>query len=136
MSLQYERRLVHISNPTAKVDTDTNGNPVAGSLNGTYQYYVTFFNDQSNVESRPQLVATTSPALTNEQVTLSNLPAPNSGTWTSERIYRSTNDQPGDTNCYQIADIPIGDRDRQWLHLHRRRHPMKRSAATGQALEF
>ena len=97
----------HIGNPTADVTTDVNGQPVAGNLRGTYQYYVTFYNSQTNMESRPQLMPTASPSLDNEQVTLSNLPAPNSGTWTSERIYRSTNDQAGDTNCYQVADIPI-----------------------------
>ncbi len=97
----------HISNPAAVVDTDGSGNPVTGNLSGTYQYYVTFYNSTTNTESRPQQVPVTSPSLTNEQVVLSNLPAPNSGTWTSERIYRSTNDQPGDTNLYEIADIPI-----------------------------
>ncbi len=59
------------------------------------------------MESRPQLEATTSPTLTDGQVTLSNLPAPSSGTWTSEKIYRSTNDEAGDTNLYEIANIPI-----------------------------
>ena len=80
---------------------------VAGNLTGTYKYYVTFFNDATNTESRPQLVATTSPDLSNEQITLSNFPTPASGTWTSERIYRSTNDVPGDTNYYEIGDVPI-----------------------------
>ena len=96
----------HISNPTAVVDT-SGGQPVSGNLNGTYQYYVTFYNSTSGTESRPQLVPTTSPTLNGGQVVLSNLPAPNSGTWTSERIYRTTNDVPGDTNAYEIADIPL-----------------------------
>ena len=94
--------------PTAALTMDPATNtPVAGNLTGTYQYYVTFFNDQTNVESRPQLVATTSPTLAGNSVTLSNFPPPTSGTWTSERIYRNTNDTPGDTNYYEIADIPI-----------------------------
>ncbi len=79
----------------------------AGQLTGTYQYYVTFYNSTTNTESRPQLVATTSPSLTDNEVTLKDLPAPSSGTWTSEKIYRNTNSTPGDTSFYQIANIPL-----------------------------
>ena len=99
----------HISAPTATITPDPSNpsNNLAGNLNGTYDYYVTFYNSTTGVESRPQLEATTSPTLTDGQVTLSNLPAPSSGTWTSEKIYRSTNDEAGDTNLYEIANIPI-----------------------------
>jgi len=99
----------HVSGPTATLDMTAppNSTPVPGNLTGTYQYYVTFFNSATNVESRPQLLASTSPTLSGNQVTLSNFPAPSSGTWTSERIYRSTNDTPGDTNYYEIGDVPI-----------------------------
>jgi flagellar hook protein FlgE len=94
------------SSLTAAVDLGAHSVPVAGNLSGTYKYYVTFYNSKDNVESRPQLVATTSPTLTDNQVTLSNFPAPSSGTWTDERIYRSTN-VAGDTNLYEVTDIPI-----------------------------
>jgi flagellar hook protein FlgE len=100
---------VHANGPTATITPDPN-NPntnLSGNLKGSYQYYVTFYNSTTNTESRPQLVATASPTLTDEQITLSNLPIPASGTWTSEKIYRNTNDQPGDTNCYQIGEIPM-----------------------------
>ncbi len=93
-------------NFTASIDENA-GTPVPGNLNGTYNYYVTFFNSADNVESRPQLVAVTSPTLNGNQVSLSNFPTPASGTWTSERIYRSTNDQPGDTNLYEIGEVPM-----------------------------
>ena len=99
---------LHFSGPTAGIDINSATNQaVPGNLSGTYKYYVTFYNDQTNVESRPQLVATTSPTLNNQQVTLSNFPIPSSGTWTDERIYRSTNDQPGDTNYYQVVKVPL-----------------------------
>jgi flagellar hook-basal body protein len=84
------------------------GTNLSGNLSGTYNYYVTFYDSTTDTESRPQAVAT-SISLTNGQVTLADLPppVPAAGTWTSERIYRNTNDTPGDTNYYEIADIPI-----------------------------
>jgi flagellar hook protein FlgE len=83
--------------PTAALDG-------AGNLTGTYKYYVTFVN--GNVESRPQPLVATSPLLAGNQVVLSNFPTDTSGQWTSERIYRSTNDQAGDTNFYEIGQLP------------------------------
>jgi flagellar hook protein FlgE len=90
--------------PTAALAVDASNNPLAGNLSGTYQYYVTFTN--GNQQSRPQLLASASPLLANNQVTLSNFPTDSTGQWTSETIFRSTNDQPGDTNLYEIATIP------------------------------
>jgi len=72
---------------------------------GTYNYYVTFYDSATQTESRPQLVAANVSLTTDGAVTLSNFP-PTSGTWTSERIYRNTS-EAGDTNYYEIADIPI-----------------------------
>jgi len=95
--------------PTAALAEDSSGNTVAGNLSGTYQYYVTFTN--GNEQSRPQLISTTSPLLANNQVTLSNFPTDTTGEWTGEAIYRSTNDQPGDTNLYEIATIPTANPD-------------------------
>ena len=89
--------------PTASLAVDGSGTPLAGNLSGTYQYYVVFTN--GNQQSRPQLLESTSPLLANNQVTLSNFPTDTSGQWTGEAIYRSTNDEPGDTNFYQIATI-------------------------------
>jgi len=96
----------HISGPTAALTM--NGNtPAVGNLTGTYQYYVTFSNPSNNTESRPQLLATTSPSLTNNQVTLSNLPIDISGQWTQVNIYRNTNDTPGDTNFYEVTSVQM-----------------------------
>ena len=104
------------------------------ALSGTYQYYVTFSN--GNAESRPQLWRPRSPPLDNNQVTLSNIPTDNSGQWTTERIYRSTNDPPGDTNFY-LSGRRCRPRPRpRRLHLHRQRHRCHRSATTGQTLNF
>jgi flagellar hook protein FlgE len=75
----------------------------AGNLTGTYKYYVTYTN--GNEESRPQLVASASPLLINNQVTLSSFPTDNTGQWTGMNIYRSVNDQPGDINYYKIASL-------------------------------
>jgi flagellar hook protein FlgE len=91
------------SGPTTALAVDNTGQPIAGNLSGTYKYYVTFTN--GNEESRPQLVAATSPLLVNNQVTLSNFPTDNSGAWTGMNIYRSVNDQPGDANYYEISSI-------------------------------
>jgi flagellar hook protein FlgE len=93
--------------PTAALAVDASNNPLPGNLSGTYQYYVTFTN--GNQQSRPQLVATSSPLLANNQVTLSNFPTDATGEWSGETIYRSTNDQPGDTNLYEIATIPTAN---------------------------
>ena len=93
-----------IAQPASSMTATVGG---AGQLTGTYQYYVTFYNSTTNTESRPQLVATTSPSLTDNEVTLKDLPAPSSGTWTLEKIYRNTNSTPGDTNFYEIANIPL-----------------------------
>jgi len=76
----------------------------AGNLTGTYKYYVTFAS--GNVESRPQLVAANSPLTANNQVLLSNFPTDITGTWQKTYIYRSVNDQPGDTNFYKVAELP------------------------------
>ncbi|MGA2253112.1 MAG: flagellar hook-basal body complex protein, partial [Thermoguttaceae bacterium] len=95
-----------IAQPAKTLTATTNNSGT--NLNGAYSYYVTFYDSTTGTESRPQQGATTV-SVTNGQVALTNLPppVPASGTWTSERIYRNTNDQPGDTNLYEIADIPI-----------------------------
>ena len=106
------------SGPTAALDLN-NGQPVAGNLSGTYNYYVEFTN--GNETSRPQLVEATSPLLANNQVVLSNLPTDNSGQWTGMNIYRSVNSPPGNTSFYVATSlntyVPTGQ-----LHLHRQRH--------------
>ena len=84
---------------------DGTGQPVAGNLTGVYKYYVTFTN--GNEQSRPQLVESTSPLLANNQVTLSNFPTDTSGQWTGMDLYRSVNDDPGDTNFYLVQSFPI-----------------------------
>ncbi|MEI8375016.1 MAG: flagellar hook-basal body complex protein [Planctomycetota bacterium] len=86
------------SGPTATLD------PTAGNLTGTYKYYVTFAS--GNVESRPQLVAVSSPLTANNQILLSNFPTDISGTWDKTYVYRSVNDQAGDTNFYKIGELP------------------------------
>jgi flagellar hook-basal body protein len=90
------------SGPTTALAVDNTGQPLAGNLTGTYKYYVTFTN--GNEESRPQLLPASSPLLANNQVTLSNLPTDTSGAWTGMNIYRSVNDQPGDTNYYLLPN--------------------------------
>jgi flagellar hook-basal body protein len=74
----------------------------SGNLSGQYQYYVTFSN--GNVQSRPQLVATTSPVLDGNQVTISNLPTDSSGQWTQTNIYRSVQ-VAGNTNFYLLDSL-------------------------------
>jgi flagellar hook protein FlgE len=91
------------SGPTTALAVDNTGQPLAGNLTGTYKYYVTFTN--GNEESRPQLLPASSPLLANNQVTLSNLPTDTTGAWTGMNIYRSVNDQPGDTNYYEITSF-------------------------------
>jgi flagellar hook protein FlgE len=91
------------SGPTTALAVDNTGQPLPGNLSGTYKYYVTFTN--GNEESRPQLVAASSPLLVNNQVTLSNLPTDNSGQWTGMNIYRSVNDNPGDSNYYLVTSL-------------------------------
>ena len=98
----------HVSGPTTTVAMDAGTNtPVVGNLTGNYEYYVTFSNPANNTESRPQLIATNSPSLSDNQVTLSNLPIDISGQWTQVNIYRNTNDTPGDTNFYKVTSIPM-----------------------------
>ena len=60
------------SGPTLTSAPDPNNT----GLTGTYSYYVTFVNNNTNVESRPQAVAVTSTSLNNDQVTLYELPHP------------------------------------------------------------
>jgi flagellar hook-basal body protein len=87
------------SGPTVSLDG-------TGQLSGQYQYYVTFTN--GNVQSRPQLVATTSPLLSDNQVELSNIPTIPSGDtsgWTGRDIYRSVQ-TAGNTNYYLVATLP------------------------------
>ena len=93
------------SGPSTALAVDGTGQPVAGNLTGTYKYYVTFTN--GNEQSRPQLVESTSPLLANNQVMLSNFPTDNSGQWTGMNLYRSVNDNPGDTNYYLVQSFPI-----------------------------
>ncbi len=78
----------------------------AGQLTGDYNYYVTYYNSATNTESRPQLVPVPSGTLSSNEISLSNLPNPG-GTWTDVRIYRDTTDVPGDTNYYEIGDVPV-----------------------------
>ena len=81
----------------------------AGQLSGKYKYYVTFAN--GNVESRPQVLPVDSPLLDNNQVVLSNMPTDTTGQWLTTRIYRSVNDQAGDTNFYEITELPTTTTD-------------------------
>jgi flagellar hook protein FlgE len=98
----------HVSGPTATIAMDASTDtPVVGNLTGNYEYYVTFSNPSNNTESRPQLLATDSPALSDNEVALSNLPIDISGQWTQVNIYRNTTDTPGDTNFYEIDSIPM-----------------------------
>jgi flagellar hook protein FlgE len=90
------------SGPTTALDLN-NGQPVAGNLSGTYNYYVEFTN--GNETSRPQALAATTPLLANNQVTLSNFPTDSSGQWTGMNIYRSVNSPPGDTNDYLVTSL-------------------------------
>lgn len=93
------------SGPTTALamDNQVPAQPLAGVLTGTYKYYVTYAN--GNLESRPQLVPVNSPLLNNNQVSLTNIPATLGSQWTSIRLYRNVNDEPGDTNFYRLADL-------------------------------
>ncbi len=53
-------------------------------------------------------MAAQSPPTNGNDITLSDLPVDTLGQWTDIKIYRNTNDQPGDTNFYQVADLPTG----------------------------
>ena len=51
--------------------------------------------------------------MANNQVALSNLPIDTSGQWTQVNIYRNTNSTPGDTNFYEIANVPMATAHRE-----------------------
>jgi len=88
-----------MSIPAAGPTATING---AGDLNGTYNYYVEFTNN--NNTSRPQLLPVTTQLLVNNQISLTNLPTPPAGDtsgWTGINIYRSVN-IPGNTNYYLV----------------------------------
>ncbi len=90
------------SGPTATITLDNSGQPVAGALNGTYNYYVEF--TSNNNTSRPQLLPVSTQLLVNNQISLTNLPTSPAGDtsgWTGINIYRSVN-IPGNTNYYLI----------------------------------
>ncbi len=73
------------------------------ALTGGYQYYVTFYNQSANRESRPSPVA--GPLIINEgRVHLENIPAGNAGEWTHTRIYRNL---ANDTGAFHlVTEIP------------------------------
>ncbi|MDR1485955.1 MAG: flagellar hook-basal body complex protein [Planctomycetaceae bacterium] len=85
-----------ISNPlqTTYIDTistaELNVNPVLneGRLNGSYEYYVTYFDAAGN-ESRPVQVGN-SYNVNGGQLMLSDLPVDSSGEWVGRRVYRNT----------------------------------------------
>ncbi|MDR1924644.1 MAG: flagellar hook-basal body complex protein [Planctomycetaceae bacterium] len=61
-------------------------------LNGSYDYYVTFFDAAGN-ESRPVTLAD-SVNINSGQLLLTDLPVDQSGTWIGRRIYRNTQADP------------------------------------------
>lgn len=76
-------------------------------LNGTYEYYVTYTNQ--NGESRPSNLSG-SVTVNNGRVTLSDIPSvegDNPDAWTGRNIYRSG----PDGNLYLVASIPNMDAD-------------------------
>ncbi|MDR0390316.1 MAG: flagellar hook-basal body complex protein [Planctomycetaceae bacterium] len=89
-----------ISNPLQTTYTDTmssnvlSANPVLseGRLNGSYDYYVTYFDAAGN-ESRP-VQAGNSYNVNGGQLMLSDLPVDLSGEWVGRRVYRNTSADP------------------------------------------
>ncbi|MDR2170755.1 MAG: flagellar hook-basal body complex protein [Planctomycetaceae bacterium] len=71
-----------------------NAKPVLNDsrLNGSYEYYVTYFDAAGN-ESRPVQLAN-SFNINGGQTILSNLPADQTGEWIGRRIYRNTTNNP------------------------------------------
>ncbi|MDR1290762.1 MAG: flagellar hook-basal body complex protein, partial [Planctomycetaceae bacterium] len=63
-----------------------------GRLNGSYEYYVTFFDAAGN-ESRPVQVGN-SYNVNGGQLELSGLPVDQSGEWVGRRVYRNTSADP------------------------------------------
>ena len=53
------------------------------------------------------MLTSTSPLLANNEVMLSNFPTDTTGEWTGMNLYRSVNDNPGDTNYYEVASLPL-----------------------------
>jgi flagellar hook protein FlgE len=95
------------SGPTLNSAPDPNNT----GLTGTYSYYVTYVNNNTNVQSRPQPVAVTSTSLDDDMVTLTNFPIPtNPSQWTGMTVYRSVNSPAGDSNFYPLpnaTNIPL-----------------------------
>ncbi len=73
------------------------------TLSGAYQYYVTFYNDAANRESRPTPVA--GPMIVNDgRIHLNDIPAGDGDEWTHTRIYRNPADDTG--SFHLLTEIP------------------------------
>ncbi|MDR2345417.1 MAG: flagellar hook-basal body complex protein [Planctomycetaceae bacterium] len=83
--------------------SDLNTKPVLNEsrLNGSYDYYVTYFDAAGN-ESRPVLVSN-SYNVNGGQLMLSGLPVDESGDWSGRRIYRNTSTDPA--TFYLVGEI-------------------------------
>ncbi|MDR1479932.1 MAG: flagellar hook-basal body complex protein [Planctomycetaceae bacterium] len=95
-----------ISNPSQTTYTDTVSSTVLdtapvlneGRLNGSYEYYVTFFDAAGN-ESRPVQIGD-SHNINGGQLKLSDLPVDDSGEWVGRRVYRNT---PADPTTFNLV---------------------------------
>ncbi len=77
-------------------------------LSGAYQYYVTFYNEGANRESRPTPVA--GPMIVNDgRIHLDGIPTDDTGQWTHTRIYRNLANDTGSFHLVtQIAGVNGG----------------------------
>jgi flagellar hook protein FlgE len=61
---------------------------------GSYSYYVTFYNSATGLESRPNAVSTQSVTVDNRRIMLENLPSPTGTDFNRIRIYRNSPNNP------------------------------------------
>ncbi|NQU25262.1 MAG: flagellar hook-basal body complex protein [Candidatus Nealsonbacteria bacterium] len=71
-------------------------------LNGSYSYYVTFFNSLTGIESRPTPVIGPQTAAA-ARIQLRSIPIDGSGQWDRRRVYRNL--ATDDSTFYRVAEI-------------------------------
>ena len=116
------RRVASVAAATTYTDTANNtaiaGNPVldeTGLGNGSYSYYVTYWNEATDEESRPtaRLGPITTDLSNSPRILLSDLPTPpdlpNEGGYTGIRIYRSLSTDA--TEFHKVAQLTLPELD-------------------------
>jgi len=75
---------------------------------GNYSYYVTFFNSQTNVETRPTALIGPQASSAGGRIELTNIPAPTDPQFDQIRIYRNSLSDPGAFHLLTPSGLPAG----------------------------